>query len=99
MFKRINVVCDVSAKEKGLALLKKYIPDGKVVDTQGGSIVMTIPFSKMGELKGFFRIIEGGGEEEVASPELENLRGYFRDWSISHATLEEVFMRVTRKYE
>lgn len=32
------------------------------MDSQGGSIVMTIPFSKMGELKGFFRIIEGQGE-------------------------------------
>ena len=62
---------------------------------------MTIPFSKMVELKGFFRIIEGEEEEidNIEASELSYLKGLFKDWSISHATLEEVFMRVTRKYE
>jgi hypothetical protein len=57
---------------------------------------MTVPFSQITELKDFFRIIEGNNEEEEIK-ELVCLRSLVKDWSVSHATLEEVFMKVTRK--
>lgn len=78
---RINIVSDDS---ECISYLRSKVGDFKVLDSSGGSIVISIPFSEYQMLENFFQIVEGGCS-------------MIRDWGLSHATLEEVFMRVTKK--
>jgi len=56
----------------------------------------------MTTLRAFFEIVEHENSihEHVNKLDLEEaneLRGLIKEWGLSHATLEEVFMRVTKK--
>lgn len=49
----------------------------------------------MMELRTLFEVLE---KEQLDSNQKE-LKSMIKDWGLSHATLEEVFMKVTRKCE
>lgn len=49
----------------------------------------------MNELRTLFEVLEGNKLDEQKM----ELKKCIKDWGLSHATLEEVFMKVTRKCE
>jgi hypothetical protein len=59
----------------------------------GGSILFGVPITKSHELTIFFKIME----EEYSDKKSDKFKSYIRDWGISHSTLEEVFMKITKK--
>jgi len=36
-------------------------------------------------------------EGDIKNEKSEEFKSYIRDWGISHSTLEEVFMKITKK--
>ena len=54
----------------------------------------------MSTLKVFFELVENEksiNSIELSGDEISELRSLIKEWGLSHATLEEVFMRVTKK--
>ena len=85
----------ITKEPKELAdILLKEFPAVKIIDSSGGSIVISIPLDKVDQIELFFRTMEG-----LENGELCRVKELIEDWSLSNTTLEEVFMRVTGKKE
>lgn len=67
--------------------IHKSFPSAKVLDSSGGSVVISIPLCHTEEIQAFVKEMEGQ----------TRLRTLVEDWGLSNTTLEEVFMRVTGK--
>jgi hypothetical protein len=83
-------------------LIRKVLPESRLLDSAGGSLVFSIPLSKIPTMKPFFQIIENEQnieQDQLSEDEIAELRAIIKDWGLSHATLEEVFMKVTRKVD
>jgi ABC-type multidrug transport system, ATPase component len=78
--KYTNEVCEI---------LKKEFLSAKILDSSGGSLVISIPLACVDEIQKFFKTMEGNGNKR--------LKDMIDDWGLSNTTLEEVFMRVTGK--
>ena len=52
-----------------------------------------IPFDAISDVQLFFEMLEEGKEEH------SQLRARIHDWGLSHPTLEEVFLKLTRKFD
>jgi ABC-type multidrug transport system ATPase subunit len=72
-------------------ILNRDFTSAKIIDSSAGSLVISMPFDRLDEIKNFFKAIEG-----VNGTTLKNI---VDDWGLSNTTLEEVFMRVTGKKE
>jgi ABC-type multidrug transport system ATPase subunit len=76
-----------------ILVLTQELPDLKILDSSGGSLVVGIPLDKVDQIEKFFRAVEG----DQKSNESTKIKDLVDDWGISNTTLEEVFMRVTGK--
>ena len=63
------------------------------MDESGGSIVISVPVLNIKELNNFFKVME----DKMTEQKIQNFKGLIRDWGLSHATLEDVFMKITRE--
>lgn len=76
--------------------VKKMVSDrlmgAKLTDEAAGSLVYTMPLSYIKEITGFLKYIE---TENNNVPEENQV--FLKDWSISHTTLEEVFLKLTKE--
>ena len=63
-----------------------------MIDSSGGSTVVSIPLDKVSQIEKFFRSVEG-----LESGPSSSLKELIEDCGISNTTLEEVFMRVSGK--
>ena len=73
--------------------ITSIIPSSLVLSESGGSVLFGVPIAKSHELSIFFKIMEG----DIKNEKSEEFKSYIRDWGISHSTLEEVFMKITKK--
>eukprot|EP01017_Pseudomicrothorax_dubius_P010676 TRINITY_DN13843_c0_g1_i1.p1 TRINITY_DN13843_c0_g1~~TRINITY_DN13843_c0_g1_i1.p1 ORF type:complete len:246 (+),score=52.73 TRINITY_DN13843_c0_g1_i1:60-740(+) len=85
----IDPECVLLAKKK----IADLIPTSKVLDEKAGSLILSIPVVDVASLKPFFRAMEG----KDSGREWLELKSLIKEWGLSHTTLEEVFLRVTRK--
>ena len=76
---RVSVVSAMSGKVK--EGLRRVVPEMKVVSESAGSLIISVPLGD--SMMKLVEELESGAHSEV------------EDWSISHTTLEEVFIRVT----
>lgn len=72
-------------------LISRTFPSSRLIDSSGGSLVISLPLDRKDEIQSFFLTMEG--HQNL------NLRILIEDWGLSNTTLEEVFMRVTGKKE
>jgi hypothetical protein len=65
-----------------------------LVDCKGGNMIVGLnDFSNLLDLTKMLESNEASGLDEF------NLKKSVKDWSVSHSTLEEVFMKVTKERE
>lgn len=90
--------------------MKEIAPSNKFVDDSGGSMLFTVPLHATDEIARLFKLLEENPQkfeydeftdsyESNEDPYIRQLKSYIQDVGISHATLEEVFMKVTGKKE
>jgi ATP-binding cassette subfamily A (ABC1) protein 3 len=108
---RISLVLSQQGTEnKVISLMNKIAPSNKFVDDSGGSMLFTVPLTKTEEIAKLFKMLESPQNEieydeytdtyeTNEDPTIKKLKSYLCDVGISHATLEEVFMKVTGKKE
>jgi ABC-type multidrug transport system ATPase subunit len=80
---RLSIVSTKTSRV--LKLLKAIAPSGKVIDESAGSLIVSV--SNPAHIADFASEVERESE----------LRSLISDWSLSHSTLEEVFMKLTSK--
>ena len=73
--------------------ITSIIPSSLVLSESGGSVLFGVPITKSNDLLIFFKIMEG----DIKNEKSEEFKSYIRDWGINHSTLEEVFMKITKK--
>mmetsp|Transcript_6217 Transcript_6217/g.10566 ORF Transcript_6217/g.10566 Transcript_6217/m.10566 type:complete len:90 (-) Transcript_6217:48-317(-) len=84
-------------------------PSSKLVDQSGGSMMFSVPIQKTDEIGPLFKLIDISDQIDWAEEEesthlgfrqnhelIEELKMLISDCGISHSTLEEVFLKVTR---
>lgn len=71
--------------------LKRICPSAVVVDYKGGNLVVGVT-----DFEGLLKLIRMLESEESLGLEEHNLKKAIRDWNVAHATLEEVFMSVSK---
>ena len=97
---RITIVTEQSNVDRATELMAKLVPEAKILDESGGSIVFCVPISKISDIIPILKLIEkqtGTGFEKIEDPYLQELRSIVSDCGLSQTTLEEVFMLVTGK--
>lgn len=83
---RLSLTCRVSDSGEVKSQISQYIPNSKVLDERGGSIIVGVLMNEASQLIPVLRVLEGKAEGK--------LRSLVNDWGISLSTLEEVFMKV-----
>lgn len=108
---RISLVLSKTGIEnKVIQLMNTVAPSNKFVDDSGGSMLFTVPLSSTREIARLFKLLESSQEniqydedtdsyETSEDPSIKKLRALIQDVGISHATLEEVFMKLTGNKE
>lgn len=74
-----------------MRLLKKLIPDAAEIDSNGGNLLVGI--ASHDSLMMLVRMLES---KESSGLDEYSLKQNIKDWNVSHTTLEEVFMKVTK---
>lgn len=74
--------------------IRKLFPEADQVDSNGGNLLVGIQTYK--HLIEFIKMLEA---KESSGLDEYSMKKDIRDWNVSHTTLEEVFMRVTKKTE
>lgn len=75
--------------------MKEIIPSSNLVDESGGSLIFSVPISKITEISPMFKLVQKGSV--IINSKLNELQDLIIDCGISQTTLEEVFMKVTGK--
>jgi len=99
---------NVTARPDAIAEVKKFVgeelPDSFLIAETAEYLVYGLPHSSMKAIVPFFRQVEkmkaeydNDGSAEEESPEFDDTKPIIRDCSISHTTLEEVFLKITRQ--
>ena len=72
--------------EAAFEAIAMYVHEAHLVHSLGGTLKMELPSASVdiGQLFEYMDKLKRGGRLQV------------RDWGVSHATLEEVFIRITR---
>lgn len=108
---RISLVLNKAGSEnKVIELMNTVAPSNKFVDDSGGSMLFTVPLTSTREIARLFKLLESNQAniqydedtdtyETKEDPAIKKLRSSIQDVGISHATLEEVFMKLTGKKE
>lgn len=74
--------------------LKKLCPNSTILDFKGGNLLVGI--EDFDSLIKIIKILESTQPQGLEEYELKEA---IRDWAVSHTTLEEVFMAVSRERE
>lgn len=107
---RITVICDPENAFIVKNTILKYIPECNLIEENAGSLFFTIPADKIASSKEFFKILRQDTKikEEQDEPEVSpsppaagisdilDIKHFVKDCGISHTTLEEVFLKVTK---
>lgn len=108
---RITLVLNQQGQENNvIRLMDQIAPSNKFVDDSGGSMLFTVPIDKTQEISTLFKLLEDDDQDlsydentdsynSKQNPQIKKLKNLIVDCGISHATLEEVFMKVTGKKE
>jgi len=97
---KITIVTDSSKVDRAIELMAKLVPNAKLLDESGGSIVFCVPINNINEIVCILKLIEqdsGTKADTIEDPYLKELRSIVTDCGLSQTTLEEVFMIVTGK--
>mgnify|MGYP003691586535 CR=1 FL=1 len=86
-------VDDKKSKEV-FSIIKKLFPKAIKVDSKGGNLIVGL--SDYESLLDMIKMLEN---ENYSGLDEYNLKQAIKDWSVSHSTLEEVFMKVTKEKE
>jgi ABC-type multidrug transport system ATPase subunit len=92
---RINLVTDPDNVSEVRELMQEIIPSSTLVDESGGSLIFSVPISKITEISPMFKLIQK--DSVITNPRINELQDLIIDCGISQTTLEEVFMKVTGK--
>ena len=92
----LTFIVDHHNVEEALIELKKHIPSGSVIATQGGSIIMNLPVDKTSEIKVFSQLLNTNKAYEVPK-EIIRLKELVKDCGMDSTTLEEIFIKLTGK--
>lgn len=89
----------------------KCVPDCNLIEENAGSLIFSIPPNKIAESKDFFKLLNNVNvqttkrahddrPEIIATPNstigIDDIKHLVKDCGISHTTLEEVFLKVTK---
>jgi len=86
---RLNIQVDAAYVSVLTALVSEKLPTSVLVAETLGSCVFAVESEDFSQrVIPFFRLLES------RSPDLS----FIKDWSVSHTTMEEVFLKVTRPY-
>jgi hypothetical protein len=72
--------------------IQKMFPNVRLVDCRGGSLIIGI--TEFHDLVQLVRKLESRESQGLDEYELKNS---IKAWAVSHSTLEEVFMKVTKE--
>ena len=72
--------------------IKKLFPNINLVDCRGGSLILGV--SEYNDLLNLVKKLEN--KESMGLDEYE-IKNCIKAWSVSHSTLEEVFMKVSKE--
>ena len=73
--------------EMAIEAIEQMVPGASVVHCLGGSLKLELPSASI-DISQLFDYMDGVKKRNVLQ---------VRDWGVSHATLEEVFIRITRE--
>lgn len=92
---RVALVSSLPDGDTGPArqFVGKYLPKAIIRADDGGSIMFDLPFSEVHSLPTFFAEME----KVMAKEGVANPKAIIREWGLSHATLEEVFLAVAKR--
>jgi ABC-type multidrug transport system ATPase subunit len=108
---RFTVICDVEQVFIVKTTILKCIPDCKLIEENAGSLIFTIPPEKVAESKDFFKLLNDVNVQTSRKPTddcpeviltpnsnmgIDDIKHLVKDCGISHTTLEEVFLKVTK---
>ena len=106
---RISIVIKQQGLENSvIKWMNQIAPSNNFVDDSGGSLLFTVPLNKTNEIAKLFGLLEEKKDNlaydeytdsysSAEDPNVQALKSLIIDVGISHATLEEVFMKVTGK--
>ena len=90
----ITFVTELEHKEYVENEIKKLMPNGKILNSKGGNIMINIPFNKLNEMKYLIYIMN---EEYDKYEEIKQLKGYIKECGMNYTTIEEIFLKITKK--
>lgn len=107
---RVTILCEPEHSFRVKNTIIRLIPDLKLKEENGGSIIFTIPSDKISSSKDFFNLLQQDRTKEKNEGEwpevislkpqtvewINDIKHLIKDCGISHTTLEEVFLRVTK---
>ncbi|KAL9657561.1 hypothetical protein ABK040_000988 [Willaertia magna] len=84
----LQLVADVGHEKEVLQLVLTNIPDAKIVSQDAGNYIFNVPKEQTNELGELLSIIERMKSSS---------KSMLKDWGITQTTLEEVYLKVTKK--
>lgn len=108
----VSINCDLGNTDLVQKKISEYVPFCTLKEENGGSLKFSIPSDKITSSRSFFSLLEGNSTkgsdtdfddcpEVVPSMSqihsIEDIKPLIHDCGISHTTLEEVFLRVTKE--
>jgi len=95
---RLNVTARPDAIPEAKEFVFKSLPESFIIAETAEYLVYGLPHSSLNRIAPFFRAVEEMKQDDTDSDlEDESAKPIIRDCSISHTTLEEVFLKITRQ--
>ena len=88
---RVTLNIDDSKSKEVFRTIKKLFPKAVEVDCKGGNMIIGL-----NEFESLLDLIKMLENKESSGLDEYTLKQSIKDWNVSHSTLEEVFMKVTR---
>lgn len=88
----LTFIVDSNKLEESIKELEVHFPSGKVLGTQGGSIIMNLALEKVEEMKVFVKLLSKNHEIDN---KYKKLRTLVKDCGMEFTTLEEIFLKVS----
>ena len=87
----LGFVCEKNESEYVQKELLRLMPDGKVVSSKGGNIMINIPFEHPDQIKYLTYIMNNNYDRK----EIAHLQGKIKECGLNYTTLEEIFLKIT----
>ena len=88
----LTFICSIEFQPEVKKRLKYLMPSCSIVSANGGNILISVPFDKVGEMKYLSYIMNN---KFKSFPELNGLDGLIKECGMSYTTIEEVFLKIT----